>query len=77
MLDGSLWCWHQGLSSEGDTPPVPSTTSAAITALGNDVTRLWTGYESTCVLRKDTTLWCWGTDLGLKVAPTQIAAACD
>lgn len=35
-----------------------------------DVVQVSAGYHSTCALRRDRTVWCWGTNTGIGGAPT-------
>src|SRR5205814_1920025 len=50
-----------------------STTPRKVDALGTDTEHLEAGGNTTCALRKDGTLWCWGSNidgqLGVGVAP--------
>jgi alpha-tubulin suppressor-like RCC1 family protein len=80
--DGTVWCWgSNNLCQLGDgTTTAPycggvncSTTPRKVAALGTGTKHLAAGGSSTCALRKDGTLWCWGSNtqgqLGIGVAP--------
>ena len=80
--DGTVWCWGaNNLCQLGDgTTTAPycggvncSTTPRKVDALGTDTKHLEAGGNTTCALRKDGTLWCWGSNvdgqLGVGVAP--------
>jgi hypothetical protein len=41
---------------EDRTTPVP------VTALGSDVVEAATGYGFTCAIKRDGSLWCWGSN---------------
>jgi alpha-tubulin suppressor-like RCC1 family protein len=80
--DGTVWCWGSNNQCElGDGTTVApycggvncSTLPRQVTALGTSTTHLEAGGHTTCALRKDGTLWCWGSNgggqLGIGVAP--------
>jgi alpha-tubulin suppressor-like RCC1 family protein len=80
--DGTVWCWGSNNQCQlGDgTTQAPycggvncSTLPRQVTALGTATTHLEASGNTTCALRKDGTLWCWGSNgggqLGIGVAP--------
>ena len=61
--DQSLWCWGSnrdgelGIGSTADTP-----LTAEVTALGKSTTEVAVGESHACALKKDGTVWCWGSN---------------
>ncbi|MBF0207223.1 MAG: hypothetical protein HQK53_10080 [Oligoflexia bacterium] len=69
--DNSLWCWGPNSSGEigiGNSTTIQCT-PAAVTALENDVLNFSVGNGSTCAIKNDNTLWCWGA--GVFASPTK------
>lgn len=66
--DGTLWCWgNNGWGELGDGTFLGldcdgrcNATPAQVTALGADVASVSANGLHTCVLRKDSSVWCWG-----------------
>ena len=59
--DGTIWCW--GNNSEGQLGNGTMTSSplpVQVTALGASVTEAAAGASTTCAVKSDGTLWCWG-----------------
>jgi alpha-tubulin suppressor-like RCC1 family protein len=76
--EGTLWCWGAngfGQLGDGTTDDRPS--PVAVTALGSDVVQAATGYDFTCAVKRDGTLWCWGAndsgELGAGDSPASAA----
>jgi alpha-tubulin suppressor-like RCC1 family protein len=63
LVDGTVQCWGDnevgelGNGSSAKSAPAP----VAVTGLTN-VTAISTGYSSSCALRADGTVWCWGSN---------------
>ena len=62
-VDGRVFCW--GMNEYGQIGNGTATASdvlqpVEITSLGNQVERVSAGFEHTCALMKDRTLYCWG-----------------
>jgi alpha-tubulin suppressor-like RCC1 family protein len=61
--DGSAWCWGWNIHGElgiGKTHrPFETTTPAQVRGSGQ-WSQITTGYEFTCGVQNDGTLWCWG-----------------
>ena len=63
--DGTMWCWGaNGYGQLGDGTFVDRPAPVPVTALGSDVIQAAAGYNFTCALKRDATLWCWGDDRG-------------
>jgi alpha-tubulin suppressor-like RCC1 family protein len=61
--DGSFWCWGDNRSGQlglGDKESRLAPTR--VEALGNDVVAAYTGGAHTCVLRADSSVWCFGNN---------------
>lgn len=59
--DGTLWCWGDNTYGEiGDGTTQNKTTPVQIAALGSDVESVSLGFDHTCAVKTDGTLWCWG-----------------
>jgi len=61
--DGSMWCWGQndrGQIGVGNTEwqPLP----AQVTQLANNVVDIGAGFEHSCALKTDGSIWCWGSN---------------
>jgi alpha-tubulin suppressor-like RCC1 family protein len=60
-LDGSLWCWggnansQLGVGTTGTNERAPLPVGQA-----RDWTAVAAGYQHTCAIRNDGSLWCWG-----------------
>ena len=62
--DGSLWCWGSNIEGQLGDGTAGSPTNGPVRA-GNS-TWNWklvtTGHDHTCAIRRDGTLWCWGSN---------------
>ncbi|TMA25452.1 MAG: hypothetical protein E6J78_17410 [Deltaproteobacteria bacterium] len=62
--DGSLWCW--GINSSGQLGQGGITPSFSMTPLKVGTATNWTiatsSSQTTCALRSDQSLWCWGSN---------------
>ncbi len=64
--DGSLWCWGSNFFGESGYAPDGYASAdfwdmpTQVDALGTDVVEVSAGYQHTCALRSDHTVWCWG-----------------
>lgn len=62
--DRALWCW--GANEHGQVGHGQQTLSSSgmpvgqVTELGNQVAQVTAGNQSTCALKTDGTVWCWG-----------------
>jgi alpha-tubulin suppressor-like RCC1 family protein len=64
--DTALWCWGDNLDGQLGyaTPSLPwSVTPQQVTALGTGVVKVAVGFEFTCALKNDGSLWCWGSNM--------------
>ena len=61
--DGTLWCWGaNGFGQLGDATLDDKASPVPVTALGSDVVQVTAGDDSTCALKRDGTVWCWGAN---------------
>ena len=78
LEDGTVWCWGNagsGKLGNGDTSytRVPGGVQVVFDDGGehgdplDEVVRIAAGDEHTCVVREDTTVWCWGVGLDGKL----------
>jgi alpha-tubulin suppressor-like RCC1 family protein len=61
--DGTLWCWGSSVNGElgiGLELDSYDTIPNQVYALGNAVAQLSVGWQHTCAVKTDHTLWCWG-----------------
>jgi alpha-tubulin suppressor-like RCC1 family protein len=60
--DGSLWCWGRlnRHGQIGDGTLEVRYEPVQVTALGNEVAQVSAGSSTTCAVKTDGTLWCWG-----------------
>ena len=59
--DGTLWCWGDNQRGQiGDGTTTDRHAPVEITALGAAVAAVSVGFEHTCAIKTDGTLWCWG-----------------
>ncbi len=72
--DGTLWCWGRNdIGQLGNGEPceilpfegICSSPPVQATALGSDVVSVAAGTLSTCAVKGDGTLWCWGYGLSV------------
>ena len=63
-MEGRLYCWGMNLYGQlGDGMPngtVDVLDPVEVTALGDQVKKVSTGFEHTCALMKDDSVYCWG-----------------
>ncbi|HVU04532.1 MAG TPA: hypothetical protein VHE30_22395 [Polyangiaceae bacterium] len=68
--DGTVWCWGTNLSGSLGFPAscdggrCANPTPSMVTGLPSPVTAITAGYDSTCALESDGTVWCWGSNSG-------------
>jgi len=91
--DHSLWCWggnHSGELGNGTTTGADGggdyeiPTPILVPAMNSNIRKVSTGYDHTCAIKMDNTLWCWGnntngqlgngTTTGLNSWPAQVTA---
>jgi alpha-tubulin suppressor-like RCC1 family protein len=71
MNDGSVWCWGYNQSGQiGDGTTTERDSPVHVSALGNSVQAISAGYDRTCAIKTDGSLWCWGNTVG--PSPVQI-----
>ncbi|NCU42135.1 MAG: hypothetical protein EOM19_05475, partial [Candidatus Moranbacteria bacterium] len=64
--DGTVWCWGYNLSGRlGDNTTTSKFTPVQVVGVGNvgflqEVSRISVGGQHSCVLKNDTTVFCWG-----------------
>lgn len=68
LAGGDLWCWGDNQRAQlGKSPKDGGPTQSASplqTPAVTDVARVFVGYDSTCVVKRDHTVWCWGYNVG-------------
>ncbi|MBI5535832.1 MAG: hypothetical protein HY898_24145 [Deltaproteobacteria bacterium] len=67
--DQSLWCWgrnNDGQIGSGTTADSPE--PMQVIALADQTSHFDVGTYHTCVVKKDHTLWCWGSNLHGQIA---------
>ena len=80
QIDGSLWCWGDAeYGAIGDGSSGNLATRSTPTRIGVDSWRMISsGQESTCGIKEDNTLWCWGSTnygrLGIGAFTTSLKA---
>jgi alpha-tubulin suppressor-like RCC1 family protein len=73
MNDGSAWCWGSNYTGQiGDGTTDERDWPVQVAALGNSVSTISAGYDRTCAIKTDGSLWCWGEKLG--PSPVQVQA---
>lgn len=62
--DDTLWCWGQGASGRlGNGSNANQGVPTAVTTTGVTTWKsVSTGYDATCGIKTDDTLWCWGSN---------------
>ena len=64
LKDGSLWCWGRNAAATLQSPPDNEPHGAAIQVIGvANVVSVSAGWDKTCVVEKDNSVWCWGLNL--------------
>ena len=59
--DGTVWCWGYDLYGQlGVGTNDAWSTPVQVTALGNTIVQVSTGYFHTCARKSDGSVWCWG-----------------
>ena len=83
--DGTVWCWgfnHNGQLGDGTTEA--KTTPTPVFKLATPPRELTSGFDFTCALEQNGSLWCWGAGqlepskvegIGAKVAQNRVRAA--
>lgn len=58
---GAVWCWGGNWTGQlGDGSTTNRATPIAVPGLASGVTTIATGFNHTCALKSDATVWCWG-----------------
>jgi hypothetical protein len=64
--DGTVWCWGSNFYGEAGYAPDGYSgsdfwgTPRPVTALGDGVVEVSTGFQHSCARKSDNTVWCWG-----------------
>lgn len=66
--DGTLWCWGRnqmgqlgdGTTTGSDCSTPCKSTPIQVLALGSEVAQVAGGYNHTCALKQNGSVWCWG-----------------
>lgn len=62
-VDGSLWCWGSGANGRlGNKATTNETVPKRVYGGGNDWIAVTLSSNNTCAMKKDHSVWCWGTD---------------
>jgi len=60
---GALWCWGDDSTGElGDNAPIPGALRAPMQIDAGPWIEVTSGYDFSCAIRGDGTLWCWGAN---------------
>ncbi len=70
QTDGSLWCWGRNSDAQLGQPEGAARQIRRPTQVGADTdwAQVDGAQESTCALKTDGSLWCWGTESNLNLA---------
>lgn len=61
-VDGA-WCWGENVAGQlGDDSDETRLQPVAVVSLGSGVVDLATGYNHSCAVRSNGTVWCWGAN---------------
>ena len=62
-IDGTVWCWGDNSMGElGNNSTTQSNVPVQVTGLTGVTTIGAGGYNHTCALKADGTVWCWGNN---------------
>ena len=65
LLDGSVWCWGINYRGEMGVPLATQTSTTPLAAQIGNVARVAASENDTsCAVKKDNTVWCWGYNPG-------------
>jgi hypothetical protein len=63
--DGTLWCWGDNSGGQlGDGTTADSSVPVQVSGQATDWATVSAGYNHTCAVKTDGTLWCWGDNSG-------------
>jgi hypothetical protein len=63
--DGAVFCWGENQAGQlGDGTTTNRPTPVKVEGLDSEVVALTAEQSATCVLTKETSVWCWGNDQG-------------
>ncbi len=61
--DGSAWCWGANAEGQlGDGTTAQRASAQIVSGMSADVTAASAGYATSCAVKSDGSLWCWGSN---------------
>jgi alpha-tubulin suppressor-like RCC1 family protein len=63
LSDGSVWCWGSNSKWQlGAKMPAPDSPNSLQVPALSGASKVWVGFEHSCVLKADASVWCWGAN---------------